>query len=337
MRYLIVLVLLIVFSIGCKSKKESSEFFKRGNFHFKKNELDKAEHFFNEAIKKDESFADAYNNRGAVFLKKGEIDKATLDFETAVKIDAKFIDARFNLARVYSEQGKYGEAEALFKDLEPQMKNSSEFYNYFAQNHIGLNHWDQGKDLLLKSLSINSNNLEALTNLGYVFLIEKKFEKASEYLDKALKINPEFVFALNNKAVLAGREKNFSGGIIYLEKAIEKEPVNQIFLNNMAFLLIENGQLNEGNDFIRKSEIINAADPYLNRNKALVFLKNNKLNEAEAILLNLEKDSPDVEYLYYYLHNVYEKLGNTSKACKYLKTGQKIGDTWCLNIKSSCN
>ena len=66
MKKFIGLLIFSLFFVACKNKKESAEFFGRGNYHFKKNELETALHFFDEAIKKDKEFSDAYNNRGMV-------------------------------------------------------------------------------------------------------------------------------------------------------------------------------------------------------------------------------------------------------------------------------
>jgi tetratricopeptide (TPR) repeat protein len=123
MKKLLIFVLLIPFFWACKGNKESSEFFKRGNFHFKKNELDKAEHFFSEAIKKTPDFADAYNNRGVVYLKVGRMDEALKDFEKAVATDDSFVDAKLNLGRLYSEWEKLPKPKVCLKPSKKNWRN----------------------------------------------------------------------------------------------------------------------------------------------------------------------------------------------------------------------
>jgi tetratricopeptide (TPR) repeat protein len=337
MRNIFFLVLLFPFILGCKGNKESAEFFKRGIFHYKNNELDKAEHFFNEAIKKDEKFADAYNNRGVVYLKTFKTENAIKDFEKAVSLDNTFIDAKLNLAKVYSEIGKTGEAEKLFIDIEPKMKTSSDFYNQFGQNFVRQNHFEEGESNLKISLKINPKNVETLTNLGYIKLISNDVDEAEGLFLKALEIKPDFAYANNNQAVVLAKKRLFSEALILLEKAENKEINNIIYTNNIALCALENGNVALGLEKIKKAEKIEETNPYTVRNQGIYLLKMNKFEEALLKFSAVEKNNPEVEYIYYYLGKTYWALKNKPKACEYFKLGVKLNDYWSIDYVGNCN
>lgn len=335
MKYFFLSVLLLFTIFGCKSKKESAEFFKRGNYHFKKNELDKAEHFFTESIKKTPDFADAYNNRGVVFLKRGNTEKALKDFEKAVNLDASFVDAKFNLAKILSESGEYKRAEMIFKSLESKMKNSSDFYNQMGQNAIRQNHFDEGLKLLEKSFSLNPGNVETLTNISYLFLIQNREVEALKFVDKALKINPDFGFALNNKAVISGRNRSFKEAINLLEKALLNDPKNLVFINNLTLYCLENKDLENGLIYLQKAKKIDEANPYTLRNMGVYFFYSGKKTEALKIFQEIERSNPEVDHIYYFLALNTASLKDNTSACKFRKRAASLSEPW-LTILPDC-
>ena len=86
----------IIVSCGSKNKTEAAEFFERGNYHFKKNEVERALELFTEAIEKVPDFADAFNNRGLCYERLDNIEKAANDYRKAVELDDSFNKAKIN-------------------------------------------------------------------------------------------------------------------------------------------------------------------------------------------------------------------------------------------------
>lgn len=315
-------------SLSCKSKKESAEFFTRGNFHFKKKDYDRAEHFFSEAIRKNPQLADAYNNRGLIYLHRGEWEKAGKDFEEAVRLDRTFIDARYNLARFYTETGRADAGEPLFKDLEARMDSSSTFHNAYGQNFVMRNHYAEGEQHFKRALEINPDNVEALTNLAYVKTTDHRYDEARELLERALKLSPGFVFALNNRAVLYGLERQWAPALALLKKAEQAEPSNLIVVNNLALFYLESGSLEEGREKVLRGEKLDEENAYTRRNRAVLLFKEHKAAEALVILEDVEDRNPETEHIYYYLGRVQEALGNKTETRKYNETGRKLKDPW---------
>ncbi len=320
------ILLLVLLFFSCKSKKESAEFFKRGNYHFKINEPEKAIYFFNEAINKYPEYADAYNNRGLVYLKINKSQKAIEDFEMAIKIDSKFFEAKFNLAKIYSEIGKTKEADDLYEETKSNYLKSSDFYNFYGQNLVRINQIDNSLLSFNKSLQLNPKNIETITNLGYVFYLKNENEKARIQFDKALKINPNFPFALNNLAVLYAKNRDFNRAINLIQDS--ELSFDIVVCNNLTLFYLEMDDLENAKIYLNKAQKIEENNVYTKRNAAILMLKTLKPKEAMVLFESIEKTNPDVDYLYYYLGKTFKKLKDFEKACKNFKIGAQLNDNW---------
>lgn len=332
MRFLVLCFVVFFISLSCKNNKESSEFFIRGNYHFKVKEYDTAEHFFSEAIKKEPELADAYNNRGLIYLIKGKTNEALSDFEKAASLDKTFLDAHYNLAKLYTELGRAADGEYLFKNLETKMDTSSRFHNAYGQNFVIRNKFSEGESHFRKALDLDKENVEAMTNLAYVKTVNFEYKEAEKLLEKALELSPNFVYALNNRAVIYGLNRDFSKAIELLEKAEKNQPKNIFVINNLALFALESGNLPLGAEKVDKAEKIEETNVYTLRNKGILALKSGK--DALDIFLKIEDKNPEVDHIYYYLGETYTAKGDKVNACKNYKIGQKLNDPWTQN---KCN
>ena len=336
MKKLLIIILLAPLFWACKGNKESAEFFKRGNFHFKKNEFEKAEHFFSEAIKKNPDFADAYNNRGVVYLKVGRIDEALKDFEKAVSVDDSFVDAKLNLGRLYSEMGKTTEAENLYKSIEKKLEKSSEFYNSYGQNFVRQNHFPEGEQMLSKSLALNSKNIEALANISYLKTVTNKPEEAREFLRKAQSLDKENPIVFNNLAVLYGKERNFESAIKNVLLAENKEVNNIIYTNNLTLFYFESDKYFLGKEKLEKALKIDDENPYVTRNQGIQAFMDKDFEKAMGFFSKVEASNPEVDYIYYYIGKTLLAMGKSKEACENFKIGAKLNDSWSKKFADNC-
>ena len=82
----------------------------KGNSYQDKGQWDKAIAEYNEAIKLDPKFAEAYMTRGNVYLQKGQFDQAFSDFSKAIEINPKLAGAYMTRAMAYWYNGEYDKA-----------------------------------------------------------------------------------------------------------------------------------------------------------------------------------------------------------------------------------
>ncbi len=87
---------------------------------------DKAIEIYNECIKIDPDFAEAYNNRGVLYLKKGDKDKAENDFNEA--ISKGYVEAYLNLGLLNCQRGEKDKAKNDFDAAITNKRNYAEAY-----------------------------------------------------------------------------------------------------------------------------------------------------------------------------------------------------------------
>jgi Flp pilus assembly protein TadD len=326
----------ILTSCGSKNKTEAAEFFERGNYHFKKNETQRALELFTEAIEKVPEFADAYNNRGLCFEKLDNIEKARNDYRKAVELDDSFNQAKFNLAAVQLVMGETKETEIILLELAPAYTDSAQFYDLRGKYYIQANDPDAAEVDFNRSLSIKPSNLETKTNLGYAHYLKKDYEKAKTIFQEVLKSDSNFTFALNNLSATYAQLNDWKEALVYSSKAIKNQPNEVTFLNTHSLNLLENNLLSESSSFIEQTLKLQPKNPYSLRNYGILHLKNEKFNKAFTILKNIEASHPDVEYIYFYLGESYEALGNKTASCIMYKRGVNLKDLRCIKPVLNC-
>jgi tetratricopeptide (TPR) repeat protein len=333
-----ILLVIIGFSTACgsKNKTEAAEFFERGNYHFKKNETERALELFTEAIEKVPDFADAYNNRGLCYEKLDNIEKARNDYRKAVELDDSFNQAKFNLAAAQLLMGEMKETEKLLLELAPAYSDSSQFYDLRGKYSIQTYESDAAIIDFNKSLSLNPSNLETKTNLGYAFYMKRDFEKAKSIFLEVLKTDSNFTFALNNLSATYAQLNDWKEALDYSSKAIKNQPNEVTFLNTHSLNLVENNLLSEAAGFIDQTLKLQPKNPYSLRNYGILQLKSEDIKGAITTLSNIESTHPDVEFIYYYFGETSRKMGNKSKACKMFKRGAELNDNRCVNAALSC-
>jgi tetratricopeptide (TPR) repeat protein len=327
-QYLYLLFAFFLLNCSDQDNQEAAEFFERGVYHFKKNELDVAHRFFTEAIGKQPNLADAYNNIGLIDEIRGKDEKALEAFEKAISIDPEFQQAIFNQGRVLSHLGQNQAALASFENVSQIYKDSAEFY--VARGFVYMNVNNTGAAIIdfKRAISLKPENSQAFTNLGYSYIEERNYPLAQESLIRAIEINPDGAAAHNNLAFLYGIiDKQLSKPIYHAEIAVRLEPTNNLYRNNYAYSLLINNELAKAE---RELDIVSknlAENSYYLRNKGLLNYLKGDYAAAKGLLTQAETKDPGTVLIYYYLGLNEKAMGNPNEAKAYFTTGATLEDS----------
>jgi TolB-like protein/DNA-binding winged helix-turn-helix (wHTH) protein/Flp pilus assembly protein TadD len=188
---------------------EVYENYLKGRFALaKSNNRTKAEEsipYFNEAIRKDPTFAlsymglaDAYSDLGTVFIggvAKKERPKAILAARKALELDPELVEAHVLLANMAQQQWRWAEAEAEYRRALELSPNNAAAYSAFAFWLVS-----QGRTEEAVTSCRRARELDPLaasgSDLAWMLFYARRYDDAVQELRSVLAVTPDDAFAL---------------------------------------------------------------------------------------------------------------------------------------------
>jgi tetratricopeptide (TPR) repeat protein len=81
--------------------------------------------------------------------------------------------------------------------------------------------WQEAESLYQQTLSFNPRHVQALNNLGVLYMTQKRTEAAMELFIKAMAIQDDYVDPYYNLACLYSQSGNIRASLSYLERAVK--------------------------------------------------------------------------------------------------------------------
>jgi Flp pilus assembly protein TadD len=152
-------------------------------------------------------------------------------------------------------------------------------------------------------LAEDPNNLEALSNLGVVYVRSGNLQAAESTLEKAVAITPDNDFLLTTLGVVQYRQSKFDEAIVQLTKAIAINPKSATAHNYLGIAASQKGRQQEAEKEILQALANNPDDADAHFNLAVILITTQpgskelaKEHYARATALGIEP-SPSLEKL----------------------------------------
>jgi len=250
-------------------------------------ELDKAQGYFEKALKLDEELEDKESiaiqlgNIGSIYSTKGELDKALNYHEKALKLNEEFGDEEGiavelgNIGNIYRMKGDIDKALEYFEKsmkLDEKLKDKEGIA--IQLGNIGIAYRIQGKlnealechEKALKLEEELGNKVGIATQLVYignVYARKGEYNKALKYYEKALKLS-EKLGIKETIASLLGNIGTFYKAKGELDKSLEYyERALVIFKEMGSRIKIAQALMNIGDVLVNKGEKERAMDYYM--------------------------------------------------------------------------
>ena len=148
------------------------------------------------------------------------------------------------------------------------------------------NELQQAEDSFLKVLSVNSEHIDALINLGVIAVKKEEGQHAVDYFTKALALDNDNQDARNNLAAVFIHNDRYENALIHYDLLLQQAPNNKEYLYNAGVAEMALGHLQNAKDHFEKILILENTHFDALTNLAAIH---NRLNDREQAIIYLKQ------------------------------------------------
>ncbi|QDW96375.1 tetratricopeptide repeat protein [Staphylococcus warneri] len=154
-------------------------------------EIEKSERFFQKAITIDPENGAIYYNLGNVYYNQDRFKEAIKLYQQAMKYNIEPVDCNYMIGMSFNQLNAHKEAlPFLMTAAEKDHQQDTEVQFQYGLVLCQLEMFDQAIKQLKKVLSIDSNHVDAIYNLGLAtYMKNEDVDEAIEYFNQAIKID----------------------------------------------------------------------------------------------------------------------------------------------------
>ncbi|MCX7879648.1 MAG: tetratricopeptide repeat protein [Ignavibacteria bacterium] len=158
--------------------------------------------------------------------------------------------------------GKKKEAIDNLRKFEFAFDTNTNYYNLLAELYLNDNQFDLARETLEKCIALDSANIDAHINLGWLYYEIEEHTLSDLHYAKALMLDPENPLILNNWAYsYIQRDTNLKEAREMIEKALEYRSENPNFLDTYGWLFYKLKDYEKAKKFIEKSIQLDSSRP----------------------------------------------------------------------------
>jgi len=162
------------------------------------------------ALKIDNTIWEAWFDLGAIAWKEGDDDEAVDDFSKALELNKGHTPTLMARAEAYRRAGKKKDArtdyETATKNMEEDDPNKRDVATRLASLLRDAGEYDDAVEVLRDTVRTSGINAKIYTELGQIYLAQKRYELAQLVLSKAVQMDAKDPAIYNALAILAARQ-----------------------------------------------------------------------------------------------------------------------------------
>ena len=197
------------------------------------------------ALKIDNTIWEAWFDLGAIAWKEGDDDEAIEDYGKALDINKGHTASLMARAEAYRREGKKKEARADYesaaKNMEEDDPNKRDAAARLASLLRDAGEYDDAVEVLRDTVRTSGINAKIYTELGQIYLAQKRFELAQLVLAKAVQMDAKDPAIYNALAILAARQGKPQESFQLFDQAASLDPNYIDARFNKAAVLLDAG------------------------------------------------------------------------------------------------
>jgi tetratricopeptide (TPR) repeat protein len=170
---------------------------------------------------------EAYSQLGQAYFEAGNFEKAAPAFKEALKANNQDINLNYKLAQAYHKSGQYELAEKLYSFLaELSPEDVRIYYNTIVMMYDEAKIPEKAVEAARKLVDIEPDNSEALYNLGYMLIKQKKFADSVDVFNRTIELNPGMEYAYHQLGYSHTQLKQWAKSVEVYQKLADVMPDN---------------------------------------------------------------------------------------------------------------
>jgi len=199
-----------------------------GNAYYELRDFGKAAEEFEKYLSLNpDDPTEAYVKLGTAYFEAENFEKAAPAFKEALKSNNQDINLNYKLAQSYHKSAQYEQAEELYAFLaQLSPEDVRIYYNTIVMMYDEAQMPDKAVQAAQKLVDIEPDNSEALFNLGYMLIKEKKFAESVDVFNKTIELDPGMEYAYLQLGYSHTQLKQYSKAVEVYQKLVESVPDN---------------------------------------------------------------------------------------------------------------
>jgi serine/threonine-protein kinase len=284
----------------------------------------------------DNRIPGVYVTLAQIHNNQGKHDLAYQEFQQALDINPRDPAAVRGMAQADQSAGKLTEAEDGLKKamaLRPDdWSGPNELGRFYAEN----GKYQQAAAAYRQAVTLSPDNAFALSNLGSAYLSlgdKASLELAQQALEKSLSIQPSYE-AYSNLGVLYLEQKRYAVSATMTRKALQIDDKDYLVWENLRtacewvndHTCLEES-INKELPLLEKLVKVRAQDGLIHSTLAVLYAKRGENERAEQNIQSALAFAPDAPDALENIADAYESMGDHEKASLYLKKAMAKGAT----------
>ncbi len=267
----IFLLFILLPSAGIAQKKGADFYFFEGEKSLEENKFKQALAHYNECLRLDPYYMEAYHSRASAKEGLGDIKGALTDFSIYVDKKPEQSDALFSRAVLRYKLEQYVPAREDFVKLLtlPPGATNKVFFRQDA---------NAGTD---KIFTLQGTNHAAIFNfLGLIETKLKNYNKGLMYMDSAIRLDPKEDHYYVNRGIVKEHVLDTVGAIVDYQRALTFDPSEGQAIHNIAVIKRSRGQQYESENLLNEAIRQSPSLPYPYAARAFYRLQHKDLKAA---------------------------------------------------------